>query len=623
MLKAKKEAITKKLNTDFTQYKINYSVNMEEKLMLREIPRNEYPRPSLERKEWINLNGEWAFGFDDKNIGVKEGWYRSCELDKTIIVPYTFQCELSGINEQDFHDVVWYSKTFDLDEKYVGKRLLLHFGAVDYKADVWVNGEHLICHEGGHVPFSVEITNVARETGNVITVRAEDPTNDLELPRGKQYWKEKSFSIFYTRTTGIWQTVWIEPLAETYLENVLMTPDLDKKKVQVEYQVEGAKEDSKLKVTISLRDIEIVSDIIKIKNNRGKREFWLDQEVTVDWNHQEFWAWSPENPLLFDIKFEILDGEEVVDSCASYFGLRKVSIQDGKFMLNNRPYFQKLLLDQGYWEESLLTAPTDEAFITDIKLCKEMGFDGVRKHQKIEDPRFLYWADKMGLLVWGEMANAYVYSRKYVKRMNREWIEMIERDYNHPCIVAWTPLNESWGVDCIMNNKDEQAHSAAMYWLTKSLDQTRPVISNDGWDHTKTDLLTIHDYEFRKDILNERYSNIENILDTRHAGRGVLAEGWEYEGQPVIISEMGGISYQKSKWEGWGYSAANSDEDFIKRYYDVVNPMITSLMIQGFCYTQITDVEQEINGLLTYAREPKVDLSIIKSINEGNYNPNK
>lgn len=591
--------------------------------MLKEIPRNEYPRPQLEREQWINLNGEWDFGFDDKNLGIKEKWYNNHKLDRKIVVPYTFQSELSGINEKDFHDIVWYSKDFDLDEKYMKKTLILHLGAVDYKADVWINGQHLISHEGGHVPFSLDISEVVKEKGNVIVVRAEDPTNDLELPRGKQYWEKESHGIFYTRTTGIWQTVWIEPLSETYLRDVFMTPNLDKKKIQVEYEVEGAKKESKLKVTISLRNIEIVNDVISIKNGRGKRDFWLDQEVTVDWNHQETWAWYPENPVLFDIKFEIINGEEIIDRCDSYFGLRKVSIQDGKFMLNNRPYFQKLLLDQGYWEESLLTAPTDEAFVTDIKLCKEMGFNGVRKHQKIEDPRFLYWADKMGLLVWGEMANAYVYSRKYVKRINREWNEMIERDYNHPCIVAWTPLNESWGVDCIMNNKDEQAHSAAMYWLTKSLDQTRPVISNDGWDHTKTDLLTIHDYEFKNEVLVKRYSNTENILDTKHTGRGIIAQGWEYEGQPIIVSEMGGISYKKSKWEGWGYSAANSDEDFVKRYYDVVNPMITSPMIQGFCYTQITDVEQEINGLLTYARKPKVELSIIKSINEGNYHLNE
>jgi hypothetical protein len=303
--------------------------------------------------------------------------------------------------------------------------------------------------------------------------------------------------------------------------------------------------------------------------------------------------------------------------------MRKISIADGRFMLNNRPYYQKMLLDQGYWEDSLLTAPTDEDFVKDIEMSKKMGFNGVRKHQKIEDPRYLYWADKLGFLVWGEIANAYSYSRKYVGRMNHEWLEMIERDYNHPCIVAWTPLNESWGVEGIMNNKEEQAHAASLYYLTKSMDQTRPVISNDGWDHAKTDLLTIHDYEWQKEVLKERYSSLENILKTRHTGHGMFAEGWGYEGQPIIVSEFGGISYKKGNWSGWGYSNATSDEDFAERYNEVVSALLESPLVQGFVYTQITDVEQEINGLMTYDRKPKIDPEIIKQINEGQWKKDK
>lgn len=513
--------------------------------MTIEIARNEYPRPSFERQTWMNLNGSWNFEFDDDNKGITEEWFNKPEFNQIITVPYTYQSKLSGINNQDFHDIVWYSREFDLTEDLKGKRIILNFGAVDYKADIWVNGVHLSTHEGGHIPFSVEISNVVKESNNLLVVRVEDYTKDLELPRGKQYWKRTSDGIFYTRTTGIWQTVWIEGVAEAYLSKVWLTPDLDAKKVLVEYEVNGASDNTKLRVTISLDNIVMVDDCVKVVNGRGKRDFWLDQETTIDWNHQESWAWSPENPVLFDINFEIYNNDIKVDSVKSYFGLRKVSIVEGRFMLNNRPYYQKMLLDQGYWEDSLLTAPTDEDFVKDIGLCKSMGFNGVRKHQKIEDPRYLYWADKLGFLVWGEMASAYTYSRKYVKRITDEWMTMIERDYNHPCIVAWTPLNESWGVDCIMNNKDEQAHSAAMYYLTKSLDTTRPVISNDGWDHTKSDLLTIHDYEWRKDILKDRYSTMENILSSKHSGRGMFAQGWHYEGQPVIVSEFGGISYQK------------------------------------------------------------------------------
>jgi beta-galactosidase/beta-glucuronidase len=589
--------------------------------MTQDLPRSEYPRPQFERGCWLNLNGQWKFDFDDNNIGIKEGWFSKPELEQSINVPYTYQSKLSCINNQDFHDIVWYSKEFDMEEHLKGKRLILNFGAVDYKADVWVNGTHLITHEGGHVPFSMDISDLVKEKDNLIVVRAEDYTKDLELPRGKQYWRRTSEGIFYTRTTGIWQSVWLEGVDETHLNKIWITPDLDNKKVFIEYEVNGATDSTKLGVTISLNNTVLVDDSIKVVNGRGKRDFWLDQETTIDWNHQESWAWTPENPILFNIDFNVYKNNDKIDSVKSYFGLRKVSIVEGRFMLNNRPYYQKMLLDQGYWEDSLLTAPTDEDFVKDIKLCKAMGFNGVRKHQKIEDPRYLYWADKLGFLVWGETASAYVYSRKYVKRITDEWMAMIERDYNHPCIVAWTPLNESWGVDCIMNNKNEQAHSAAMYYLTKSLDTTRPVISNDGWDHSKSDLLTIHDYEWRKDVLKDRYSSMENILSTKHSGRGIFAQGWCYEGQPVIVSEFGGISYQKGNWNGWGYSSANSQEDFARKYYDVVSAMLESPLVQGFVYTQVTDVEQEINGLMTYDRKPKIDVEIIKAINEGKWKP--
>lgn len=585
------------------------------------IPRSEYPRPQFERSPWINLNGQWDFAFDDDNEGIKDGWYLEPLFNMKITVPFTYTCRNSGINVKEVHDIIWYSREFALPDDMKGKRIILNFGAVDYKADVWVNGRHVASHAGGHVPFSAEITDVIKEGSNIIVLRAEDMSKDLELPRGKQYWKPTSESIFYTRTTGIWQTVWIEAVPESYLKKVWMTPDIDKKSILVEYEMDGSCKDIKLGIEIKLHCRMLVEDSTEVVNKRGKRTYWLDKEVTEDWNSYESLVWAPENPVLFDIIFKVLQDGDITDEVKSYFALRKSSVQSGKFMLNNRPYYQKMLLDQGYWEESLLTAPTDEAFIDDISICKKMGFNGVRKHQKIEDPRYLYWADKLGFLVWGEMAAAYSYSRKYVKRVTGEWIEMLERDYNHPCIVAWTPLNESWGVEDVMNNKDEQAHSAAMYWLTKSIDQTRPVISNDGWEHTKSDLLTIHDYEWRKDVLSDRYSSMENILNTRHTGRGLFADGWGYDGQPVIVSEVGGISYKKSDWSGWGYSSASSDEDFAKRYYDVVSVMLESPLVQGIVYTQVSDVEQEINGLLTYDRKPKIDPEIIRAINEGRWKP--
>ena len=570
------------------------------------IPRGEYPRPQFVRENWMSLNGEWDFSFGTD------------VFDRKIIVPYVYQSSLSGIGLNDICDVVWYRRGFTLPEEMKGKRILLHFGAVDYLCRVWVNGRHVADHEGGHISFEVEITKELSEGENVITVMAQDRVEDLEMPRGKQFWKEESESIFYTRTTGIWQSVWLEAVGEGYLDHVFITPDLDHMKAEFQYEICGIQK-AQLKTQIRFEGCEMASVTVEMEREAGTFSVLLDQQVLKNWSFQEELAWTPENPRLFDVSFTLLSDGEVLDQVSSYFGMRKVSVENGKFLLNNRPYYQKMLLDQGYWRESLLTAPEDEAYVKDIELAKSMGFNGVRKHQKIEDPRFLYHADKMGFLVWGEIAAAYVYSRKYVRRITTEWMDEILRDYNHPCIVAWTPLNESWGVPNIKDNEEQQSHSAAMIYLTKSLDTTRPVISNDGWEHTCTDLLTIHDYEWRKEVLEERYSSLENILKLCASGRPLFANGWEYKGQPILVTEFGGISYQKDGTEGWGYSNAESDDDFAKRYHDVIAPLLDSPYVQGFCYTELTDVEQEINGLLTYDREPKISVDTIKAINEGEW----
>lgn len=583
---------------------------------MKNIPRPEYPRPQFVREPWMNLNGAWQFEFDDGNAGLKEKWYARGSFSRQITVPYVFQSKLSGIDLQEFHDVVWYSRQFELPVEMKDKRILLHFGAVDYSADVWLNGAHAASHQGGHVGFEADITELISQGANLLVIRAEDYHADLELPRGKQYWKAKSESIFYTGTTGIWQTVWIEAVPQTYLKYVWMTPDLDAKTVCLEYEVEGSGAVS-LITNISMNGKNIATDCVSISGGSAKREIGLAQSADFGWNFTDCMGWSPEHPRLFDVSFELMSNGTVTDKVESYFAMRKVSIADGYFMLNNHPYYQKLLLDQGYWKPSLLTAPEDEDFVRDIRLCKEMGFNGVRKHQKVEDPRYLYWADKMGLLVWGEMANAYRYSRKYAARFVSEWTEALRRDYNHPCIVVWTPLNESWGVDGIMNNKNEQHHSDGLYHLTKSIDQTRLVVSNDGWEHTKSDLHTIHDYQWKKDVLKARYSAPANAVECMPAGRRMFAQGYVYEGQPILMTEFGGISYNVGDSAGWGYSQAQSAEDFIKRYDEVISAMLESPLIQGFCYTQLTDVEQEINGLLTYDRKLKVDSHVICQINDG------
>ncbi|SES26076.1 glycoside hydrolase family 2 protein [Salipaludibacillus aurantiacus] len=575
--------------------------------------RTEYPRPQFYRETWFHLNGEWNFTYDDDNRGVKDRWFEDPHFSRKIQVPFTYQTEKSGINETDFHDLVWYHRQFEFPQNWEGKQQILHFGAVDYRTWVWVNGHYAGFHEGGHVPFHFDVSAYTSPGLNEVVVRVEDETFDLTQPRGKQYWKERSEGIFYTRTTGIWQSVWMEAVDSAYITRTAFTPDVDKDEIEIAYETAGTCSDHLLEIKISFDGNLVASDTIRLNKPDGKRKILLgDFHV-----HDQGRLWSPEHPNLYDAEFRIKEDQRTLDKISSYFGMRKVSIENGKVMLNNKPYYMKLVLDQGYFPESLLTPPSEEAIVRDITLTKEMGFNGVRKHQKIEDPRFLYWADKKGLLVWGEMANCYMYSEDAVARMTSEWQKAIERDYSHPCIVAWVPINESWGVPKLLGDPKQQFHTLAMYYLTKSLDETRLVLSNDGWEHTKSDLCTIHDYEPEKEKLLERYKTVDNLLNSQPGDRLIYVPGYNYNGEPVQVTEFGGIAYQKSDWEGWGYSGAVNDKDFAERYEAVISAMLESPLVQGFCYTQLTDVEQEINGLLTYDRQPKIPLEVIKAINEG------
>ncbi|CAG7622228.1 Beta-galactosidase [Paenibacillus solanacearum] len=580
-------------------------------------PRSDYPRPQFVRNDWMSLNGEWEFDYDDDRAGETEKWHKSGRAyTKRIQVPFAFQSKLSGIGENEFHDVVWYRKTVSLPEGWQGKQVILHFGAVDYEAKVWVNGELAAMHQGGHTPFKADITWALVQGENVIVVRAEDYSKDLSLPRGKQYWLPASKGIFYTRTTGIWQTVWMETVDRTHLEKVKLTPDIDTGTLHIRTSVNGHDPDElvELKVNISFKGQEISETTIRHKASIETFSVMLQHFAGFRRCH----LWSPEHPNLYDIHFTVLKNGLVVDEADSYFGMRKVSIENGNVCLNNRDYYMRLVLDQGYFPDGNLTPPSDDAIKQDVELTKQMGFNGARKHQKLEDPRYLYWCDKLGLLVWSEMANAYQYSDEYVPLFTKEWQETIERDYNHPCIVTWVPLNESWGVWDIKDDVRQQQHALAMYHLTKSLDPSRLVVSNDGWQHMKTDLCTIHDYEAKQDVLDETYSTLDKTLNTiRGHGKTFFVGGTVYEGQPVLVSEFGGISFKKSEWEGWGYSGAENEEDYRSKLKAVIQPMLDSPVVQGFCYTQLTDVEQEINGLLTYDRTPKLPLEQIKEIVAG------
>jgi len=584
--------------------------------MEQTLPRAEYPRPQLVREQWLNLNGAWEFEFDDERIGDTEQWGKGSKtFSRRIQVPFTFQSKLSGIGDPGFHDLVWYRKAFTVPAEWTGKRILLHFGAVDYQATVWVNGQVVAFHEGGHTPFSADITAELKTGSNTLVVRAEDFSRDVRLPRGKQYWKEDSASIFYTRTTGIWQTVWLEPVSDIHIGKLMFKPDIDKNEIEIRTFLNRnpAGRSLQLKVDIRFKDEYKTTTVFNADYAEETRSVRLH-----DFNDHGLGRWwSPENPNLYDVTVTLLENGSPIDELESYFGMRKISVEAGQVMLNNRVYFMRLILDQGYFPEGILTAPTDEALKQDIVMSKAMGFNGARKHQKVEDPRFLYWADKLGYLVWGEAANAYDYSEEYVRKFTKEWQEVIERDYNHPCIVVWVPINESWGVPNILVDKRQQLHALTMYYLTKSLDDTRLAVSNDGWENMDTDLVTIHDYEWRREDLEDRYSTLEKTLGPKPHRREVLVGGTKYEGQPILVTEFGGIAFKKSDWEGWGYSGADNEEDYLKKLADVVEPFLNSPHVQGFCYTQLTDVEQEINGLLTYDRVPKAPLEEIRKIIEG------
>jgi len=591
----------------------------------RQSMRKEYPRPQLKREEWLNLNGIWQFDFDDNNEGMKLGWHKNpSALKRKINVPFAYQTELSGIEDASFHDWVWYSREFAVSPNWKNKKMVLHFGAVDYRTWVYINGELVGFHEGGHVAFSFDVTDYLNWENEIITLRVEDPSTDETIPRGKQFWEEKSKAIWYTRTTGIWQTVWLEPVNTTHLSNMRLTPDIDLGSVHIEFGIEGNYYGKEVEIEISFEDEIVVNDVVSIYEKNTKRSINIfNEKIFRTAFHHEGWCWTPENPNLFDVKFKVKQNDKILDEVESYFGMRKVHTENGMFYLNNRPYYQKLVLDQGYWPEGLLTAPSDEAFKKDIMLTKQMGFNGCRKHQKVEDPRFLYWADKLGLLVWGECAAAISFSEKAASRLTKEWIEIIERDYNHPSVIAWVPLNESWGVPNVNSNGQQQNHALAMYHLIKSLDTTRLVISNDGWEMTKTDICAIHNYNHggkdevkKQEVFKESIMSKENILQSRPAQRNIYANGFEYNGEPIMLTEFGGIGYKVGESDGWGYTSVSGSDEFLNDYTRVLSHVFQSKVLHGFCYTQLTDVEQEINGLLTYDRKSKCDLEKIREANE-------
>jgi len=585
--------------------------------------RQAHPRPQFVRELWHNLNGQWDFQLDPTNKGLDEKWFEAPKLSGKIQVPFAYQSELSQVTDKTLSDFCWYHRKFIVPNEMSGKQIRLHFGAVDYQTWIYINGTMVGSHEGGHTPFCFDITPYLCEGEQSLTLRVYDPIYDESIPRGKQSWLGKSHSIWYTPTTGIWQTVWLEAVEKTHIKKVRFTPDVDKGTITIEANIAGDSKDISLDINITYKGEPIVCNKVSTSESyiRVELEVYGKQVFNTPFHHVGM-TWTPEHPNLFDITLR-LNSPVGTDEVKSYFGMRKIHTENGMVYLNNRPYYQKLVLDQGYWPGGLLTAPTDEDFKTDIQLAKAMGFNGARKHQKVEDPRFLYWADQLGFLVWGECGAAPSFSDDAVARLTREWIEIVERDYNHPCIVTWVPFNESWGIPNIAFSRQEQNHTLGLYYLIKSLDTTRLVISNDGWEMTKTDICAFHTYshghesEVRKyNYYKDSLATKENLFKSTFVGRRLYAQGYEHQGEPILLTEFGGIAYKVDGAVGWGYTTVQSPEALIADYKRIIDAISASEYLHGYCYTQITDVEQEVNGLLTYDRKPKCDLAKIRELNE-------
>ncbi len=573
-----------------------------------------YPRPQLVREHWQSLNGQWKFRFDN------DRQYRhpsdGIEWTHEITVPFPPESAASGIGDRGFHFACWYEREFEIAAQ--GERILLHFGAVDYRAKVWVNGHQVVEHEGGHTSFSADITRALGDGGrHIVTVYVEDDPLDLAKPRGKQDWQLEPHSIWYPRTTGIWQTVWLERVPRTYIEKLRWTPHFEGFEIGCETFVGGEPlEDLTVEVKIRHDDKMLADDHYKIIGGEAHRKISLS-DPGIDDSRNEL-LWSPERPTLLDAEVILRHRDTILDRVQSYTALRSVNINRDRVMLNGRPYHLRLVLDQGYWPDSLMAAPSDEALRRDVELAKAMGFNGVRKHQKIENPRYLYWADRLGLLVWEEMPSPYRFSPLAITRLVREWTEAIERDYSHPCVIVWVPFNESWGVPNLTSIQAHRNAVEALYHLTRTLDSTRPVIGNDGWEASATDLLGIHDYDADPERVKARYAinASQELFDRRRPGGRILTlDGYPHRGQPIILSEFGGIAYRKKPEAGveeiWGYSEADSDQQFLEAYRGLLEVVNETPMFSGFCYTQFADTFQEANGLLTADRMPKVPLEEI------------
>lgn len=574
-------------------------------LWAAELPRPEYPRPQFEREAWMNLNGTWSFDFDFGESGKDRNYQNSQDLGKQILVPYCPESKLSGVQHVDFINCMWYQRKISIPSDWNNKKIFLNFGAVDYMAEIYIDGNMIQRHYGGSSSFSVDVTRFVKagQEHNLVIQVKDDLRSGLQTG-GKQCAGYYSGGCSYTRVTGIWQTVWMEAVAENGLKSTVVRSDIDQKQLIItpEFYKES---DYTLEVVLKDGNKTIAKKSVLCTNN---------SVIVLPVKNMKLW--SPESPFLYDIVYQVKDHDgNVIDEVKSYAGMRKVHIADGKFYLNNEPYFQRLVLDQGYYPDGIWTAPSDEALKNDIILGKNAGFNGARLHQKVFEERYYYWADKLGYITWGESAswvmdvNNELAARNYLS----EWSEIVTRDRNHPSLVTWTPLNETWG----SRDGVYTRFVRDIYNITKAIDPTRPVNDASGDDHVVTDIWSVHNYEQDGTKLYEQLKFEEGKEPYRNSrDKKYLAV---YEGQPYMVDEFGGIGWMapEDRKDSWGYGGLpQTEEEFYARLEGQIKALKDSEHVTGFCYTQLTDVEQEKNGIYYYDRSPKLDMNRIKAIFE-------
>ncbi len=558
-----------------------------------------YPRPLLTRPEWMNLEGEWLFSFDDEHVGLKQKWFKDFPKNhKTIYVPYSYHTIKSGIGDTSYHPYMWYKKTISL-EKHSNKRALLHFEAVDYESRLYINGQFVGSHIGGYNRFSFDITNYIVDGENTLIMYINDDLSK-EKPRGKQRYKKENFECWYVETSGIWKTPWIEIVNETYINDINYVYD----ESTLTYTVNTMNKKEEHEILISIYDDEKL--ILEETSYNNQVSINLPNDLI---------KWNEHNPKLYDVVVSLRDKTVSLDSIKSYIGFRSVETKKDILINKEKPYF-KMVLDQGYFHENHLTA-TEADILKDLLLIKDMGFNGIRKHEKLESQIYNYYCDILGIYTWQEMPSFYEFSDLSKTRYLLEYKEMINQYINHPSIITWVPFNESWGIVDVYNNKQMQDFTLEVYKLTKQLDSSRPVVTNDGWEHTLTDIVTFHNYkQVGKDLL-ATYQDIDKILNNEdikvQPPKKAFAHGYSYKNQPMMMTEFAGIAF-KGK-DGWGYGESVGDnKEFVERLGNLVKAIREMDFFQGYCITQLTDVQQETNGLLYEDRTPKIDLDIIKKL---------